>query len=121
MPTAYSVDLRKRVLASYDEGMKPVDVIRQFRVSETFFYTLLKQRRETGSIEPKEPTGGPKPVLAEHLPELQELVKKKPDATLAELRQELSVPAGITTVWRALQDLGLTFKKSHPRRGAATA
>ncbi len=120
MPTAYSVDLRERVLAAHDGGMRPVDVMRQYRVSETFFYTLLRLRQKTGSIEPKRPAGGPKPVLAEHLDELQQLVKTKPDATLAELREELGVQTGITTVWRALRALGLTLKKSHPRRGAAT-
>ena len=121
MPTAYSTDLRKRVLEAYDEGQKPVEVMRRFRVSEGFLYDLLRRRREAGTIEPKQATGGPKPVLAEHLGKLQELVKQKPDATLAELRQELPVSAGITTVWRALRDLGLTLKKSHPRRRAATA
>ena len=97
------------MLAAYDEGMKSVEVMRRYRVSEHFFYTLLRQRRTTGSIEPKRPTGGPKPVLGEHLGRLQELVRKQPDATLKELRKELPVSVGVTTVWRALRDLGLTL------------
>ena len=60
-------------------------------------------------------------MLAEHLDELQELVKKQPDATLEELRQELGISVGISTLWRGLRDLGITFKKSHPRRGTAEA
>lgn len=121
MGKAYSTDLRQRVLASYDEEKSATDVARHYRVSRGWIYKLLGQRQETGSIEPLCGKPGPKPVLGEHLSTLRELVKKQPDATLAELREELGVPAGITTVWRALRDLGLTLKKSHPRRGARTA
>ena len=121
MPTAYSTDLRERVLATYDEEKSATEVARHYRVSRGWIYKLLGQRRDTGSIEPKRPTGGPKPVLAEHLDELQELVKKQPDATLEELRQELGISVGISTLWRGLRDLGITFKKSHPRRGTAEA
>ena len=121
MGRPYSVDLRQRVMAAYDEGEKPKDLARRYRVSRRMVERLVQRRRESGTIEPLHGKPGPKPVLAEHLAGLQELVKKQPDATLAELRQELPVSAGITTVWRALRDLGLTFKKSHPRRGTATA
>ena len=121
MAKAYSVDLRERVLASYDEGKRPVDVARQYRVARSWIYKLLERRQETGSIEPKRASGGPKPVLGEHLSRLRELVKKQPDATLKEIRQELGIVVGISTLWRGLRDLGLTFKKSQPRRGAETA
>ena len=33
MAKPYSVDLRVRVLADYDEGMRPVDVARRYRVT----------------------------------------------------------------------------------------
>lgn len=121
MGKAYSTDLRERVLASYDEEKSATDVARHYRVSRGWIYKLLGQRRETGSIEPKPPSGGPKPVLSEHLPKLQELVKQQPDATLEELRRELGISVGISTLWRGLRDLGLTLKKSHPRRRTATA
>ena len=121
MPTAYSTDLRGRVLAAHDEGMKPAEVMRRYRVSANFFYTLRRLRQATGSIEPKEPSGGPKPVLREHLGELRELVRKQPDATLEELRQKLGISVSIPTVWRGLRDLGMTLKKSHSRRRAASA
>ncbi len=121
MAKAYSVDLRERVLAAHDEGEKVPDLIRRYRVSRRWIYALLERRRKTGSIEPLYGKPGPKPVLGGHLPKLRELVKKQPDATLQELRQALGISVGISTLWRGLRDLGLTLKKSHPRRRAATA
>jgi transposase len=118
---SYSVDLRERVLASFDEDVKPDELVRRYRVSLSWVYKMIQQRRETGSIEPLSGKPGPKPVLGEHLPKLQELVKQQPDATLEELRQELGISVGISTLWRGLRDLGITLKKSHPRRRAATA
>ena len=121
MGRPYSVDLRERVVAAYDEGEKPKDLARRYRVSRRMVERLVKRRLETGSIAPLHGKPGPKPVLAEHLGKLQAVVRSKPDATLEELRQELGIQVGISTLWRGLRDLGMTFKKSHPRRGAATA
>lgn len=121
MGQAYSMDLRARVVAGFDEGEKPKDLAKRFQLSRRTVERLIERRREMGSIEPLYGKPGPKPVLGEHLGRLAQLVKAKPDATLAELRDELGVPAGITTMWRALQGLGLTLKKSHLRRRAATA
>ena len=121
MGRPYSVDLLERVVAGYDEGGKPKDLAGRYRISLRTVHRLLEQRRETGAIEPKPATGGPKPVLGEHLERLKAVVGRKPDATLEELRQELGIQVGISTLWRGLRDLGLTLKKSHPRRRAATA
>ena len=121
MGKAYSVDLRQRVLATCGEGVEPEAVAKRYRISLRSVHRLLERRRETGSIEPLHGKPGPKPVLAEHLEKLQAVVGSKPDATLEELREALGIQVGISTLWRGLRDLGLTLKKSHPRRGAATA
>ena len=121
MGKAYSVDLRQRVLATCDEGIRAEEVAKRYRVSRSWVFRLLKRHRETGRIEPLYGKPGPKPVLGEHLGRLKKVVGNKPDATLEELRQELGIRVGISTLWRGLRDLGLTLKKSHPRRGAATA
>ena len=121
MGRAYSMDLRERVLAAHDKGMKAGEVTQRYEVSESWLYKILKRRRETGSIEPLKGKPGPEPKLAEHSKRLLKLVQEQPDATLEELREKLGVPVCLTTVWNALRAMGLTLKKSHPRRGAATA
>lgn len=112
MAKAFSVDLRERVLADYDEGVGPAELARQYRVCERWVYKLVKQRQDLGSITPLYGKPGPKPKLASHLDELRTLVDQHPDATLEELRQQLPVAVCLTTVWKALEDLKLTLKKS---------
>ena len=118
MAKAYSVDLRERVLADYDEGARPVDLTVKYRVSERWVFKLIRQRREIGSIEPLAGKRGPKPKLGEHLDQLRSLVSQSPDATLEELRQQLPVQVCLTTVWNTLQSLQITLKKSPSSCGA---
>jgi len=55
-------------------------------------------------------------VLAGQDERLKALVNAKPDATLAELREELPTAAALSTLWLALDRLGLTVKKNRTRR-----
>ena len=116
MGKAYSTDLRLRVLADYDDGMRPVSLAARYRVSERWLYKLLRQRTETGRIAPRRGRTGPKPKLAGHEKRLRELVAAVPDATLEEMKEKLGVCVSITTLWRGVRDLGVTLKKSPQRR-----
>jgi transposase len=109
---AYSLDLRERVVADCDAGMRPTDVAEKYRVSGRWVYQLLARRRESGEIAPRRGRTGPKPRLTEHLDRLGLMVQQHPDATLRQLRELLCVPVGLATLWRALQTLGITLKKS---------
>jgi hypothetical protein len=40
------------------------------------------------------------------------LITARPDATLAELREALPTSAALSTIWRAIDRLGLTVKKT---------
>jgi transposase len=115
MAKAYSVDLRSRILADYDDGVRPVELMRRYRVARSFVYKLLEQRQTLGHIEPLKGEMGRKPKLKNQSDQLRKLVAQYPDATLEELRQKLSVRVGISTLWRALEALKLTFKKSPSR------
>lgn len=121
MGKAYSMDLRERVVASCDKGERPEKLADRYQVSARWIYTLLNRRKETGSIAPLQGKTGPKLKLAEHQDQVLQVVQAHPDATLDELREELPVQVSKTTMWRALRNLGMTLKKSHPRRRAATA
>ena len=111
---AYSMDLRKRVLATVDEGkLTRIEIARLFQVSTAWIRRLVQRRRETGLIAPKTGKPGRKPKLnEEHRQRLLVLVNRDPDATLAELQRRLRVAVCLATIWNALQDLGLTYKKS---------
>lgn len=59
-----SLDLRERILASYDhdEGTRE-QVARRYRVSLGMVKKLLQQRRRTGDIAPRHRFSGRKPLL----------------------------------------------------------
>ena len=113
---AYSIDLRERVLADFDEGMGNEAVARKYHVSSRWVYKLRRQREETSDIAPRPGGRGPQPKLADHTDRLLQLIQEQPDATLEELRQQLDVAVGLSTIWRTLKMLGVTFKKGPARR-----
>src|SRR5262245_53605922 len=111
--TPYSTDLRQRVLKDCDAGMGTRAVAAKYSVSESWVRKLKQQRRETGSIEPLTATPGPKPTLGPHADRLRELVRDAPGLSAEEYRDRLGVDVAAITVWRPLQRLDLTVKKSH--------
>ena len=127
MSAAYSMDLRQRVIAAYDEGRMSVHHLAlRFQVKRWWIYKLLRQRRATGSIAPCAGPRGPAPKLAGDRERLRKGVREHPDATLEELREHLGLEVSVSTLWRALEQLKLSFKKSPacrrtttPRRGRA--
>ncbi len=87
---AYSLDLRKRVLAACDAGKKTKAVAESFSVSRAWVRRLKQRRREdNGSIEPR-PIPGAKPKLdGDQRNRLKEFVRQTPNATLEELRSRI--------------------------------
>src|SRR2546427_1784553 len=108
-----SLDLRERILASYDndEGTR-AEVGHRFRVSLGMVKKLLQQRRRTGDIAPRHHRSGRKPLIVEtHRQKLRALVKNKPDLTLQELRAATALPCSLVAIHYALSAMGLTYKK----------
>jgi transposase len=105
----YSLDLRKRVLADCDAGLKTKPVAEKYGVSRTWVRGLKQRRRETGEIGPRQGRPGRKPKIDRV--RLAELVAQDADATLAELRERLGIPCALSAIWKALAALKLTFKK----------
>jgi transposase len=101
----YSTDLRERIIAAIDRGEHSLrQIARLFSVNLSFLVRLLQRRRATGSIRPKPHGGGPTPKLdAAAARRLLALVRKCPDATLAELRDRLGIPCHIATIARVLR------------------
>ncbi len=116
---ACSMDLRERIVGAVDAGQSRLAVAARFQVSNALVGKLLRQRRRSGSIAPKPHAGGNRPALdGTRLEALRELVGAHPDATLAELCDQLArdasdggVVVGVNPVRRALQRLGLPLKK----------
>ena len=111
---SYSEDLRQRVVQACDEGsLTRKEIAKHFGVSTAWIRRLLQRRRETGSFSALKGNPGPKPKVTEAQRErLAGLVRKHPDATLAELKRKARLKCSIPTIHRVLKSLGLSFKKS---------
>jgi transposase len=119
MAAPYSVDLRERVLKAWAASGDADEVAATFSVSRAWVHRLAQRQRETGSIAPRQRTKFRSRVLAGQEERLKALVNANPDATLAELREELPTTAALSTLWLALDRLRLTVKKNRPRRRTA--
>ena len=88
MPKPYSIDLRKKIVAAYDnEEASMLCIAERFKVSFSFVASLLKQVKETGEIAPKPHGGGQSPaVKAQGEVFLKELIEAQPDLILTEIR-----------------------------------
>lgn len=121
---AYSLDLRTRIVNAVERNdQSKREIAKLFGVHESFIYKLLRQKRDRGDIAPLPHGGGAEAKLKEqHLTILSALVAKSPDATLDELREQMKkqarVGVSITTIWRGLDNLELSRKKSpsEPRK-----
>jgi transposase len=110
-----SLDLRERILASYDqeEGTR-AEIAHRFRVSLGMVKKLLAQRRRTGDIAPRYRFCGRKPmIVAAHRRQMRSLLVRKNDLTLIELRQALGLKCSFQAIHVVLGKMGLTYKKRH--------
>lgn len=117
-----SLDLRERILASYDndEGSRE-EIARRYRVSLGMVKKLLQQRRRTGDIGPRHHHSGRKPrILGSHRQQMRALLAKKPDLTLKELRAAVALECSLPAIHYALASLGLTYKKRVSRPASKT-
>ncbi len=108
-----SLDLRERILVSYDnqEGTRQ-QIADRFRVSEGMVKKLLQQRRRTGDIGPRHHHSGRRPIIVgSHRRQLRAMLGQRPDMTLIELRNGLELDCTIQAIHYVLDDMGLTYKK----------
>jgi transposase len=116
MAKAYSLDLRRKAFAAWQEGeSSQAEVADRFGVSESFVRDLSALHRQTGSVAAR-PRGGGRQSLASPaaLTHLTGMVAAHNDRTIAEHHQGM-LAAGFVmsaaTVGRLLLRLQLTRKK----------
>ena len=109
MAAPYSQDLRDRVLAAYDRGMKTKQIAIVFCVSPAWARRIKQRRRETGETTPRK-MGSPG-VRKIDRTRLLELVHAVPVSTLAELRDRLGITCCEWAIGKVLKQLKYTLKK----------
>lgn len=108
-----SLDLRERIVAAYDaeQGTRE-EVAKRFRVSLAMVKKLLAQRRRIGDIAAQHHRAGRKPLFGDwHREQFTALIGRKPDITLAEIREALQLRCTLPAIHYVLTRMGLTYKK----------
>jgi transposase len=121
MPTAYSADIRGRVIARVEGGGSRREAAEHFEVSPSSAVKWVKRFHETGSCVAK-PRGGSTSPLERHADFLLKLVKDQPDLTLDEVVLVIGkrgIAGSRSAVWRFFDRHEITFKKKPARGGAA--
>lgn len=115
---AYSLDLRKRVVSAYEKGETTIaEIARRFSVGETFVKKMLRQKRETDSLDRLPHRAGVKKRLSKADRRwLAKQIKDVPDLTLQELQEKLARErnkrVSVSTICREAKDLRLRLKKN---------
>jgi transposase len=112
---AYSLDLRKKIVAAKARGMPTSEVARTFGVGLSTVKRYAATAREGEPLAPKRRPGS-KPKLGETARKLLGAdLEERPAATLAERREFLRRVAGVSvsdsTVSRMLKRMGWSRKK----------
>ena len=110
----YSMDFRIAVARAYDECGSSTEVAEEYGCSASWVRRLIQQRRKRGTLEPLSPARRDDQSTYGDADEqrIRELIKVRPDATLAEVAEAIAKPAHLATVSRTLARLGLPRKKS---------
>ncbi len=114
MGKAYSVDLRKRVVAAVEGGMSRNQAAKQFGVAISTAIGWVRRMKETGSVAPGKMGGHkPKAICGEHAVWLSQRVGNG-DFTLRGLVAELAergLKVDYRSVWAFVHAEKLSFKK----------
>ena len=117
--TAYSNDLRSRVVAEVAAGTSRREAARIFKVSASSAVRWAEWHEETGSVSPKPRGGRSRSPLEPHGAWLLELNTKEPDLTLVEIEQRVFETLAVQTtegsIRRFFKRHGISFKKNSAR------
>ncbi len=113
--TAYSVDLRKRIVAAVERGISRRQVAEVFGVSLPSIKRYLRQKRQRGALAPKPRPGRTPKIIPEQYPELEAQLRTHDTATLGEhvrmWRESRGVSLSMWAMRRAIERVGWTRKK----------
>jgi transposase len=125
MPQAFSNDIRRRILRSYEQGNLGLRAVAErFDVSYEYVKKIRKQQRETGQMErsPQSRHGPRSRITPEVESQIRAEVRQQPDVTLRELKERIGKAKGIevspSLLWFYLARWGLRRKKNPARAGA---
>ena len=86
-----SQEIRELIIRNREEGVSVEEMRRVLHVGKSTIWKLLKQKKETGSIESR-CHGRKSSLTAEQYEKMISLAETQPDITLEEIRERLELP-----------------------------
>ena len=107
------MEIRKIIVADYNDGMNVKSISRAVRVSISAIYRLLEKKKKTGTIDPSyENIGRQSEVTPDKLATMKALIAENPDITLAEIKESMHLSIQKSEISNILRNkLGLRYKK----------
>ncbi len=104
---------REFLVKMYQRTHNAEQTAETFGVSQRQVYRIVKQYRETGSVEVRTSQRGRKPKLSqEEIEQVNATLQRQPDITLGELIEELHLDISQSRLGRIVhEELGYSFKK----------
>ena len=117
---AIPVAVRERILKLYDQGKSTCEIAASFGYCVAAVRRVRQHFKTRGTLEPQTHRCGRKSLLTEaRKTRLQQMLARRPDATLAELGAPFARPTSTIDLW--LSRLGWSCKKNAARRRAIAA
>ena len=105
-------EIRLLLLKTIENGTKVSDAAKAYCVDRSTVNRLIRQMKETGSIEPKTYFKGRKPSLTEEeLQNIDNLLKELSDLTISEVKETLNLPVCEETVRKSRPEAGICVQK----------
>ena len=105
-------ETRLLLLKAIESGIKVSDAAKAYCVNRSTVTRLIRQMKETGSVEPKTYLRGRKPSLSEEdLQTIDNLLQEQPDITISEIKETLNLTVCEETIRKAVLKLGYVYKK----------
>jgi transposase len=110
---------RRWIISAYQAGQGTRQIAAIFGRCESGVRRVRQNHRERGSADPLLHLRGRKGKLTDEIKtRLAQYVADHPDATLAEIKKDLSLSVALSTVDRWVKKLKLSFKKSPSTRSS---
>jgi transposase len=125
MMSAYSEDLRRRIVDAIGGGMSKAQAARTFRVSLSSVKRYVQKAQRGRSLAPKKRPGSAPKLDQKAMRLLEEDLRERPFATLRERCEYMEVMTGLSvsrsTMCRAIARAGPTRKKGGDQPPNATS
>lgn len=105
-------EIRERAVAAHAAGQTLTQIAACYGVHWKTVQKWWRRFRETGNVEAQERGHRACTLNVAEMQQLANLVQKRCDATLEELRDALKKPCSLTTIHNALERLGYDVKKN---------